>query len=360
MNLIMFKKSINRSFKFFIYPLLLLGILNQFFSVQYRINASTDKLNYEEYVKSKKYFNDYILGPGDVLNLFVVEGADDINNQYVIDRNGFIYLPRLEQLYVKGLTIQELSKVLNNEYLKYINFPDIKITIYKYKPLTVFVNGEVNYPGKYTFEGQIKDQSKNITLFDALQKAGGITDYSDLKNIKIVRKETIFNGGGKKQASLNLLKVFLENDASQNIALRNGDSIYVRRNDTPSISQLGNAMRSNINPKFIDVIVSGRVDNPGKKEIFASSSLNDAIDVAGGVKFLKGKVTYISRDSSGLLERRKFRYSRRHKMGSYKNPILKSGDIIYIGNSPINIANEVLAEFGGPIFGYYAIKNAFD
>ena len=144
----MFKKSINRSFKFFIFPLLLLGFLNQFFSVQYRVKASTDNLNYEEYVKSKKYFNDYILGPGDVLNLFVVEGADDINNEYVIDRIGFIYLPRLEQLYVKGLTIQELSKVLNNEYLKYVDTGYPLSTIKSKKLTALTVSAIIDKPNK--------------------------------------------------------------------------------------------------------------------------------------------------------------------------------------------------------------------
>ena len=193
-----------------------------------------------------------------------------------------------------------------------------------------------------------------------MQKAGGITDFSDLTKIKVVRKETISNGGGQKQTNLNLLKVFIENDTSQNIALRNNDNIYIRRNNSPSIEQLGEAMRSNINPKFINVMVSGRVNNPGKKEVSVLTSLNDAIDIAGGVKVLKGKVTYISRDSSGLLERRKFRYRRRSTAGSFKNPILKSGDIIYIGNSPINLANEVLGEFTAPILGAYSFYKVLE
>lgn len=356
----MLKKYLNRSFNLILYPVLLLGILNQFLGVNYRIYASSENFNYKEYVKSNGNIDDYILGPGDILSLFVAEGARDLNNNYGIDRNGFIYLPRLEKLYVQGLTMQELSKVLNDEYLKYINFPDVKITIFKYKPLTIFVNGEVNYPGKYTFDYEETNPVKNITLFDALQMAGGITDYSDLTKIKVVRKETIYNGGGKKQTYLNLLKVFLENDTSQNIALRNGDNIFIKRNDTPSIDQLREAMRSNINPKFISVIVSGRVNNPGKMEISVLSSLNDAIDVAGGVKFLKGKVTYISRDSSGLLERRRFRYGKRSKVGSFKNPLLKSGDIIYVGNSPINLANEVIGEFTSPILGAYSFYKVLD
>ena len=357
---IVIKNSINKSFKLFIYPLLLLGILNQFLGVHCKIHSSTNNFNYKEYVKSKNNFDDYLLGPGDIFNLFVAEGAKDLNQKYKVDINGFIYLSRLEKLYVEGLTVQELAKVLNDEYSKYINFPDIKITILEYKPLTVFVNGEVNFPGKYTFVKGDEFLSRNITLFDALSKAGGITEFTDLENIKVIRKDTIYNGGGKKETSLNLLKVFIENDSSQNITLRNGDNIIISRNETPSLNQIREAMISNINPKFIDVIVTGRVNAPGKIVISVLASLNDAIDVAGGAKFLKGKVTYISRDRSGALERRKFTYAKGSKAGSFKNPLLKSGDIIYVGNSPLNIANEILGEFTAPFIGAYAIYNVFD
>ena len=119
-------------------------------------------------------------------------------------------------------------------------------------------------------------------------------------------------------------------------------------------------MRSNINPKFISVMVSGRVNNPGTKSVSVLSTLNDALDIAGGVKVLKGKVTYISRDSGGLLDRRRFRYSRRNKAGSFKNPVLKSGDIIYVGNSPLNVANEILGEFTSPMLGIYSTYKILD
>ena len=38
---------------------------------------------------------------------------------------------------------------------------------------------------------------KEIKLFDVISKSGGITPYSDLENIKVVRKNSISNGSGK-------------------------------------------------------------------------------------------------------------------------------------------------------------------
>ena len=44
------------------------------------------------------------------------------------------------------------------------------------------------------------------TLYDFLKKSGGITFYSDLKKIKIVRKDTLSNGGGHKTININFLE----------------------------------------------------------------------------------------------------------------------------------------------------------
>ena len=39
---------------------------------------------------------------------------------------------------------------------------------------------------------------------DAIRESGGITEYTDLSNIEIIRKDTISNGGGRIKALLNL------------------------------------------------------------------------------------------------------------------------------------------------------------
>ena len=41
------------------------------------------------------------------------------------------------------------------------------------------------------------------TVFDAIKSAGGITTYSDLSSIEIIRKNSISNGGGKIKKNVN-------------------------------------------------------------------------------------------------------------------------------------------------------------
>ena len=59
------------------------------------------KLNYEA----------YILGPGDVLNIELLD-LPELSGQFSIGPDGFLYLPRLRALYVEGLTIEELRVFL--------------------------------------------------------------------------------------------------------------------------------------------------------------------------------------------------------------------------------------------------------
>ena len=52
-------------------------------------------------------------------------------------------------------------------------------------------------------------------LFDAIKRAGGITRNTDLRNIELVRENTISNGGGKIKTDLDLLAVLTNGDSSQ-------------------------------------------------------------------------------------------------------------------------------------------------
>ena len=69
------------------------------------------------------------------------------------------------------------------------------------------------------------------TLFNAIQKAGGITPYSDLTKIEVIRNNPISEGGGQIITTLNLLEVLSSGDKSQNIKLNNNDNIYVPKGD---------------------------------------------------------------------------------------------------------------------------------
>ena len=97
--------------------------------------------------------SEYILGPGDYLTLIIAKDISELTVKKSISGLGTIDLPRLGTVYVQGLTKNELVDLLNKSYEKYINFPNVSISIENYRPMRIFIDGEVNSPGLYTISG---------------------------------------------------------------------------------------------------------------------------------------------------------------------------------------------------------------
>ena len=155
------------------------------------------------------------------------------------------------------------------------------------------------------------------------------------------------------KTTLNLEGLFYSTDDSQNIRIYDGDIINLSKLEKPNGSLLTRAIKAQINPSSISILVAGRVNNPGLTMVFRDSTLNDAIDLAGGTKLLKGPVRYVSFDNNGKIDKRTFRYNRNHKRGGYKNPYLSNGDVIIIGDSALSITNDIINEFTAPFTGIF-------
>tara|TARA_Y100001968_G_C19427512_1_gene755200 strand:- start:1409 stop:2512 length:1104 start_codon:yes stop_codon:yes gene_type:complete len=313
---------------------------------------------------NKRLSEDYIIGSGDILNIILSRESKEINGTYTVDGSGTIYLPRIHRIYVSGLTINELNKLLDERFSEFLLEPKAEVIVLAYRPIQVYIEGEVEQPGMYTLAvdgaGNLPTKKSAIifpTLYDAIQRSGGVTIFSDLENVEIIRINPISNGGGKKKATINFLSALGSGGSrKKNIRIYDGDVINVKRTNIPITNQLSKAMKSNLNPKYIDVYVAGRVEKSGRLKVPKTSSLEEALDMAGGTKFLKGRVRFVRAKSDGSIDRRVFAYRRNLKRGSYANPYLKSGDLIFVGKSAFNIANEILREVASPFFGIYAIK----
>ena len=269
----------------------------------------------------------------------------ELNKVYRIDIDGKLNLTNIGNVYVRGLNTSKLEELLNKKYEEYIIDPDIKILIKEYRPLEIYLHGEITNPGMYTLSQYskfvttannghstmiTKNQSnfnnergqfsslKHPKLFDAIKAAGGVTFFSDLKNVEVLRNDPI-SKGGKIKATINFLDVIESGNADMNIRLYDGDIIYIKETNEPISTQLTKAIKTNLNPKFIDVMVSGRVENPGNIVASKASTLNDAIEIAGGKKALSGKVTYISFKGDGSIIKRKFLLNKKAKRGGKKS-----------------------------------------
>ena len=107
----------------------------------------------------------------------------------------------------------------------------------------------------YSNQSDLFTPSPYPTVYDAISRSGGITNYSNLSQIEIIRKNPISNGGGKIKAEINLLSLFENFDTSQNIRLYDGDIVNISKSTETSLGQISKAIKSNLNPKFINVIV---------------------------------------------------------------------------------------------------------
>ena len=389
------RKALIKSFMS-ILALLLIGA--NFINIELYSKEKIDLLNVEYFKKRKK--TQYIIGPGDKLLIlstqFAIDKIDSTkgldrldlisqDNSFLLNENqdiykvngdGTIFLPRLKNIYVEGLTVSELTYLLNKEYSNFFIEPNITVRIVGYRPISIFIDGEVQNPGLYKLIGEAtnaledleiknlkisKDIRGNVnidsifpTLYDAIRFSGGITSYSDLSNIQIIRKNSISNGGGKIKATVNFLKVIETGSGEHNIRLIDGDVINIPKSKIDLKEQLSKAVKTNLNPKFIEVILSGRVEQPGKLKLNRSSTLNDAIQVAGGVKIVSGPVNFYRYSAEGLIDKRKFRYNSRSKKGSFKNPVLREGDVIVVGKSTFNKTSNLLMEVTRPFIGINA------
>jgi len=352
------------------------------------INKSQDKnllVQENEYLFKKE---DYILGPGDVLYI-EIKNIGELSGIFEIGPTGELYLPRLRETLAEGYSVDELRNKLTEKYELYLKEPEIFIRPVSYRPIRVYVGGEVSRPGFYTLSGIInakKNISSNLvnrnslgsslssnfsgnnssdanvfpTVFDAVQASQGVTAYSDLSRINVIRKISKGNGGGKKQTELNFLSLLLEGNESQNIRLFDDDVIQIKKSTKVLRDQLITASKTNLTPDKLVVFVSGRVKKPGRVTLPQGSSLNQALIASNGPKIIRGKVEFVRFSRGGLSQRKIFNYSPEKPIASEENPILMNGDIIRVQDNLLSTTSTVLGELTSPFIGIYSIYNFFN
>jgi len=341
-----------------------LVLLLPLFSLNINSEVIIDKSSLKELNKKiHKYTSSYLLGPGDLLEINF-EGLEIFNNDFIINAEGEINVPELGKLYIEGLTLEEFEIELNNKYTEFILDPKITISIKRYRPVSIYISGESNLPGLHTLNyigsDQIDDRDYiSPKLFDAIKIAEGVTNYADLKNIKIIRVNSKSQGSGKISANINLLDLLLKGDQSQNIRLYDGDVIVIPRAQNQLRDQILKVTKTNINPLRIKVYVTGNVENPGEIEIDRGATLNQAIATSGGKKFLTGNIEFLRFNDDGSTLSNKFKFNNKATYNTKENPVLMDGDIINVRRTLLGATTEVLREISTPVLSGYGIYGIF-
>ena len=348
-----------------------------------------------DYLISRNELEDYIIDTGDSIAIDFFP-AEDLSGIYPVSAEGEMYLPEIDETYVRGLTISDLKKLLEKRYAEYLIEPEIKVRIAVFKSMKVSILGEVRNPGVYKFPAYksrifanpeidvatqndpnykvIENLESNLlsdnivrqrfgeeitTISEVIRRAGGITSKTDLSRVEIIRRVPIGKGGGKKRAFVNLNSLLANSDPTNDIRLFNGDALLIPELPTASKTQIPKSILSGLSPRFISVGLYGRIENPGILKLPLGASLSDAIDLTGPIKPLSGKIVLMRYDKDGTVIKKNISYASRAKKGSKRNPFIKEGDQISVKDSVLSATTGFLGEVTQPFIGIYATRGLY-
>lgn len=195
----------------------------------------------------------YTLGPDDVIQVSVF-GIQEYSGELPVSPEGAIAVPNVGQIKVAGMTIeaatQKIRSTLGGSVYRTIQSGGSKLSVSltKIRSIKVTVIGS-NRPANYNL-------SSLSTVFNALYVAGGPNAYGSFREIELVRNN-------KVERKIDLYKLLLYGDQTDNISLRDNDVIripaYKRRLE-----------------------IQGQVKRPGIFELLPGESFQDVLQFASG------------------------------------------------------------------------------
>lgn len=124
---------------------------------------------------------DLRIGSMDSLQIDVF-GVDSLQGMYQVDFQGNLKLPLIDEVRATGLTASELSYLLEAKLgEKYLQDPNVNVTIVESVGRKVTVDGAISSPGLYPVEGR-------LTLLQAVAQAGGPAEGANTKKVAVFRQ----------------------------------------------------------------------------------------------------------------------------------------------------------------------------
>ena len=307
----------------------------------------------------------YRLGPGDRLKMavFRMEGYETVAE---VLSDGTLNLPRLGSVPVWGLSLDEARRRITAGYAKILRRPIVYIDLVEARPVRVSVSGEVQRPGLYSIgkgganqlsstgpgssDATVIQTSGSPTLLDAIQKAGGLSAYGDLRSLT-VQRPIAGPGSPLRTYQFDFLPVLSGGGPVTNPLLYDGDSITVPRAENLSEAELLAIAASTFAPDTIAVNVVGEVQRPGTQNVKANSPLSGAVLTAGGLtrKADEKTVRLLRLTPSGSIKQAIFRFNPAAPLGSAQNPPLQQGDVIVVDRHGWAKATDGMADVLAPI-----------
>lgn len=158
---------------------------------------------------------DYVIGPDDQLQL-VFWREKDLSVEVTVRPDGMISVPLINDISALGLTPDQLRQRVMDAARRFTQDPAVTVIVKQINSRRVFITGEVEKPGIYPITGP-------MTVLQLLAIAGGLDEFADAKNVRIMRTEN----GRRVSYRFDYKAVSAGRNLDQNIDLRPGDTVVV-------------------------------------------------------------------------------------------------------------------------------------
>lgn len=172
----------------------------------------------EPSVDRKVNTDNYIIGPGDGLQVFVW-GHDDLTTAVQVRPDGEISTPLVEDMQAAGRTPTQLARAIEVALAEYVRSPTVTIIVQQFVgeyDRQIRVVGQAAKPQALSYRD-------GMTLLDVMIEVGGLAEFASGNKAKIVRRKD----NQETTIKVRINDLLNKGDMSQNLRMLPGDVLII-------------------------------------------------------------------------------------------------------------------------------------